>query len=43
MDGTIHTLQDFYTFTKGTIYILIILALIGIAAFWRFLDPGDRE
>jgi hypothetical protein len=36
-----YTLQEFFTYTKGVIYLLVILALIGMAGFWRFLDGGD--
>ncbi len=41
MDGIFYTLQDFMTFTKGSAYLLIIAALLGILAFWRFLT--ERE
>jgi hypothetical protein len=41
MDGIFYTLQDFMTYTKGTAYLLIIAALLGILAFWRFLT--ERE
>ncbi len=40
------TLQDFYTHTKGIAYLLMVVALLGLAAFWVFLtgrDKGDKE
>ena len=40
------TLQDFYTYTKGIAYILIVVTLIGMAGFWLYLtdqDNDDRE
>jgi len=39
----IYTLQDFFTFTKGVIYILVIIILIGLAGFWRFLTERDDD
>ena len=38
-----YTYQDFYTHTKGVIYILMIAALIGIAVFWNFLSGRDDK
>ncbi len=43
MDGTIYTLQDFMTYTKGVIYILIILTLVALPGFWRFLTERDED
>jgi len=39
----IYTLQDFFTFTKGVIYILVIIILIGLAGFWQFLTERDDD
>lgn len=39
----IHTLHDFFSHTKGMIYILIVAILIGMTAFWNFLTGGDEE
>ena len=39
----IYTLQDFFTFTKGVIYILVIIMLIGLAGFWQFLTERDDD
>lgn len=40
---TIHTLQDFMLQTKNITYVLIVIALVGIAGFWRFLTDRDDE
>lgn len=40
---TIHTLQDFMLHTKSIIYILMVLALVAMPLFWKFLDSGDEE
>ena len=39
----IYTLQDFFTFTKGVIYIMVIIILIGLAGFWQFLTERDDD
>lgn len=39
----IHTLHDFFSHTKGIIYILIIAILVGMTAFWKFLTGGDED
>ena len=36
-----YTLQDFFTYTKGIVYLLLVLILVVMAGFWRFLDGGD--
>jgi len=36
-----HTLHDFMLHTESVTYILIVLALIGIAGFWCFLTGND--
>jgi hypothetical protein len=43
MDGTIHTLQDFLIRTENWNYILIILILVGMVGFWRFLTARDED
>lgn len=40
---TIHTLQEFMLHTKNIIYILIVLGLVAMPAFWRFLNGRDRD
>ena len=37
------TLQDFYTHTKGIAYILIVVTLIGMAAFWLYLTDHEND
>jgi hypothetical protein len=39
----IHTLHEFFSYTKGIIYILIVAILIGMTAFWKFLTGGDED
>jgi hypothetical protein len=39
----IQTLQEFMLHTKNMIYILIVLALIAMPAFWAFLTGGDDD
>lgn len=43
MEPIYYTYQQFFTHTKGIAYILMVVALIGIAFFWRFLSGGDDE
>lgn len=43
MDNVFYTLQDFLTHTKGVLYILIVLILIGMLAFWNFLTERDDD
>ena len=46
METGFFTLQDFYTFTKGIAYLLVIVVLFGLAGFWLFLngrEDDDRE
>ena len=38
-----YTLQDFFTHTKGIIYVLIVLTLIVLGGFWQFLTARDDE
>ena len=37
------TLQDFYTYTKGIAYILIVVTLIGMAVFWLYLTDHEND
>jgi len=37
------TLQDFYTYTKGIAYILIVATLIGMAVFWLYLTDHESD
>lgn len=43
MEGIYYTLHDFLYHTESITYLLIVLALIGIAAFWRFLAETDDD
>jgi len=43
METIFYTYQDFFTYTKGVLYLLMIAALIGFALFWRFLSKKDDE
>ncbi len=43
MENEIHTLQEFYTYTKGVIYLLIPVILAGTAGFWSFLTDRDKK
>ena len=43
MDGVFYTLQDFFLFTEGVIYILIVAILLAMLGFWRFLTGGDED
>lgn len=40
---TIHTLQEFMLHTKNIIYILILMALVAMPLFWKFLTDGDDD
>jgi hypothetical protein len=40
---TIHTFQEFMLHTKNIIYILIVVALVAMLAFWKFLNGGDED
>jgi len=39
----INTLQEFMLHTKNIIYILIVMALIAMPAFWIFLTGGEDD
>lgn len=43
MDGIFYTLQDFFTYTKGVTYVLILLILISMVGFWLFLTGRDED
>lgn len=43
MDRVFYTLQDFFSFTEGVIYILIVAILLAMLGFWRFLTGRDEE
>ncbi len=43
MESDFHTLQHFMTYTKGVVYVLIPVILIGFVAFWSFLTARDED
>jgi hypothetical protein len=43
MENEIHTLQEFYAYTKGVIYLLIPVILLGMVGFWTFLTDRDND
>ena len=43
MEQTFFTLQDFMVHTKGVIYVLMGLSLVGIVGFWFFLTGKDGK
>lgn len=43
MKDMFYTLYDFLTYTKGVTYILIVLILIGMLGFWKFLTGRDED
>lgn len=42
MDG-IQTLHDFMLRTESITYVLIVVALILLPAFWRYLTDRDED
>jgi len=40
---TIYTLQEFMLQTKNIIYPLIVVALLAMLGFWRFLNDRDDD
>jgi hypothetical protein len=40
---TLNTFQEFMLHTKNIIYLLIVLALIAMPAFWAFLTGDDDD
>lgn len=43
MDTIYYTLHDFMLHTEAVTYILIVVALFGIAFFWQFLSAKDSD
>lgn len=43
MDRIFYTLQEFLTYTEGITYILIVVILVGMLAFWNFLTDKDED
>jgi hypothetical protein len=40
---TIQTLHDFMLHTKNIIYILIVVVLVAMPVFWKFLNGEDKD
>jgi len=38
-----YTLQDFYTFTKGTVYLIMGGILVAATLYWQFLLGGNKK
>ena len=36
-----YSLQDFFLFTKGVTYILMVFGLLVLFGYWRFLNGRD--
>jgi len=43
MNHAYHTLHDFIIHTENVTYWLILISLLGIVAFWRFLTSRDQD
>ncbi|MGD0827245.1 MAG: sulfate respiration complex protein HmcD [Desulfobaccales bacterium] len=43
MEHHFYTLFDFLVYTKGAVYILMGVMLLGILGFWLFLTGRDEE
>lgn len=43
MENGFYTLQDFFFHTKSVAYILMVVALLCIAGFWRFLSGKEED
>lgn len=39
----IHNLQEYYTFTKGIVYLIMGGALVGVTLFWQYLMGGNNN
>jgi hypothetical protein len=38
-----HILHEFYTWTKGIEYIVVIIYLFAFISFWRFLTYKEKD
>ena len=43
MDTTFHTLQAFFTYSKGMTYVLMGAVLLAMLAMWNFLVGRDEK
>ena len=38
-----HTLQEYYTFSKGVVYLLMGGILVAVTLYWQFLMGGKDD
>lgn len=38
-----YNLQDYYTFTKGVVYLIMGGILVGATLYWQFLLGGNKK
>ena len=38
-----YNLQSYYTFTKGTVYLIMGGILVAVTLYWQFLMGGNRK
>jgi hypothetical protein len=43
MENHFYTLHDFMVYTKGAVYYLMGLMVLGILGFWLYLTGRDEE
>ncbi len=43
MGAVFYTLQDFFTFSKGTTYVLMGGVLVAMVAMWNFIVSRDEK
>ena len=43
MDTIFYTLYDFLAYTKGVLYVLVVICLLSVVGFWFFLTGRDEE
>jgi hypothetical protein len=43
MGNEFYTLQDFMLFTKGAVYYLMGLIVLGVLGFWLYITGRDEE
>jgi Tfp pilus assembly protein PilO len=43
MENTFYSLQEFMLHTKGVVYILMGVMILGILGFWLYLNGRDED
>jgi hypothetical protein len=43
MENVFYSLHDFMFRTESITYIIVVVALIGLPLFWRFLTARDKN